>query len=163
MGRVTRVYGSRPVVSRGMCLPLSQGYEESSRVRRAEISHNTRGVRVVDKVHPRGPLVAPHVGAMRPRPLARPREGPAADQAHVGDRMVRGAKRPDLHRRRAVTPQAGDAVDARGLEGFGVIAGRMVVRRRVGIDLPAPKSQPSSTHPLPQCAWRPTSSSGANT
>jgi hypothetical protein len=119
MGRVTRVYGGRPVVSREICLPLGQGYEESSRVRRAEISHNTWGVRVVDKVHPLAQLIASQVGAMRPRPLARHGDVPATDQPHIGDRVVRGATWPGSHHRRAGTGAAGDAVEACGLQGVG--------------------------------------------
>jgi hypothetical protein len=42
----------------------------------------------------------------------------ATDQPQIRDRQVRGAKRPGRHQRRAVARQAGDAVDAGGLERF---------------------------------------------
>jgi hypothetical protein len=59
-----RVYEGRTVVSRGMCLPLSQGYEASSRVRQAEINHRRLSVRVVGKVHLFGQLIEVQAGAM---------------------------------------------------------------------------------------------------
>ena len=64
MRRVIRVYDGRTVVSRGMCLPLSQGYEASSRVRQAEISRDREGVRVVEKAHLSGQLIEVEAGAM---------------------------------------------------------------------------------------------------
>jgi hypothetical protein len=56
---------------------------------------------------------------VRPRPLARPGEGPAADQPHVRDCLTRGTTQSDRDHRRAVARQAGDVVEARRLNGFG--------------------------------------------
>jgi hypothetical protein len=49
---------------------------------------------------------------------------PAADQAHVRDGVVRGAERARGDDRRAPAGEAGDAMDARGVEGFGEGHGR---------------------------------------
>ena len=51
--------------------------------------------------------------------FARHREVPAADQPHSGDRLVRGAKPAGRDHRRTLARQAGDAVEARGLDGLG--------------------------------------------
>jgi hypothetical protein len=56
---------------------------------------------------------------VRPRSLARRGEVPAADQAHVRDRIMRGTERVGLDQRCAGTREASDAVEARSLEGFG--------------------------------------------
>jgi hypothetical protein len=56
---------------------------------------------------------------VRQRDIARHRHVTPTDQAHILDRLVRGATRAGRHHRRAVVRQAGDAVDAGGLEGFG--------------------------------------------
>jgi hypothetical protein len=52
------------------------------------------------------------------RHFARPRQVPSADQPHVRDGMMRRATRADRDQRRAVAGEAGDAVDARGLDGL---------------------------------------------
>jgi hypothetical protein len=63
----------------------------------------------------------------------------AADQPHFRDGVVRRTTRACHDQGHAGAGEADDAVDARGLEGlWGGIAGRMVVRRRASIDLPAP-------------------------
>jgi hypothetical protein len=94
-------------------------------MRRAHASGKQRsaatggGVRVVDKVHLLGRLIEAQAGAMRQRYLARPRHLPAPDQPHLGDRVRRGATRPRGDQGGAGAGAAGDAMDARGLEGVG--------------------------------------------
>jgi hypothetical protein len=56
---------------------------------------------------------------MRPRRVARCRHLTAADQSHIGDRLVRGVKRTGRDHRRTVAREASDAVEACGLKGFG--------------------------------------------
>jgi hypothetical protein len=76
---------------------------------------------------------------VRQRPLAGQRHLAPADQPHIRDGVMRGAKGARRDERRAITGEAGDAVDAGGIEASGrVIAGRMVVRRRASIDFPTP-------------------------
>ena len=66
----------------------------------------------------------------------------AADQPGIRDGVVGRETRAGCHQRRAVVGAAGDAVDTRRLNGLArVIAGRIVVRRRASIDLPAPEDQ----------------------
>jgi hypothetical protein len=56
---------------------------------------------------------------VRQRHLARQRHAAPADPPHVGDGVMQGAARASRDQGRAVTRQAGDAVDARGLNSFG--------------------------------------------
>jgi hypothetical protein len=56
---------------------------------------------------------------VRQRHLPRQRHRPAADQAGLRDGVVRGATRPGGHQGRALAGEAGDAMDARGLDGLG--------------------------------------------
>ncbi len=56
---------------------------------------------------------------VRQRHLARRGDVPAADQPHIRDRLRRGATRAGRDQCRAGAREASDAVDARGLEGFG--------------------------------------------
>jgi hypothetical protein len=55
-----------------------------------------------------------------------PRQGHLAptDQPHVRDRLRRGATRAGRDQRRAGAGEASDAVEARGLDGFGQAHGR---------------------------------------
>ena len=64
-----------------------------------------------------GPCIQEERAMVGQRHLARPRHV-AADQSHIGDRLVRGATRAGRHHRRAADRQAGDAVDTRGLKGL---------------------------------------------
>jgi hypothetical protein len=62
---------------------------------------------------------------------------PTADQPRIRDGVVLRAKWSGRDQRRTVTGEAGDTVDAGGVEGFGgVMANRMGVRRRANIDRP---------------------------
>jgi hypothetical protein len=62
----------------------------------------------------------------------------AADQPHIRHRVMEGATRAGRNQGHAVAGEAGDAVDACGLNGPArVIAGRIVVSCRASIDLPA--------------------------
>jgi hypothetical protein len=66
---------------------------------------------------------------------------PATDQPHIWDGMMRGPTRPGGDDGGAVAGEAGDALDARGLDSFGgLIAARRVVKRRYRIEVPAPMS-----------------------
>jgi hypothetical protein len=66
-----------------------------------------------------GELIPAAHAVVRPRHLPRRRHLAAADRAHIGDRLGRGAERVGRHQRWAVARQAGDAVDACGRMGFG--------------------------------------------
>jgi hypothetical protein len=77
--------------------------------------------------------------AMGPRHLARRGDEPAADQPHIRDRLMRGAKRARGDDRRVGAGEAGDAMDARGVDSSSSVrSGRMVASRRTSMDLPAP-------------------------
>jgi hypothetical protein len=56
---------------------------------------------------------------VRQRHLAGQRHLSPTDPAHIGDRVVRGANRAGGDQRRAVAGEAGDAMDAGGVDGFG--------------------------------------------
>jgi hypothetical protein len=56
---------------------------------------------------------------VRQRHLAGQRHLSPTDPAHIGDRVVRGANRVGGDQRRAVAGEAGDAMDAGGVDGFG--------------------------------------------
>jgi hypothetical protein len=56
---------------------------------------------------------------VRQRHVPRRRHLAAADQAYIGDGVMRGAKRAGRDQRRAGAGAASDAVEARGLEGLG--------------------------------------------
>jgi hypothetical protein len=56
---------------------------------------------------------------MGKRPIAVRHHGDPADQPRIGDGVVGGATRAGRDPRRAVAGQAGDAVEARGLNGLG--------------------------------------------
>jgi hypothetical protein len=77
------------------------------------------------------PGIQEEPAVVRPRPLARPREVPAADQADIRDGMMRGAKGAGRDQHRARTGEASGVVDAHDGGGFGVgIPGGIVVRPR---------------------------------
>jgi hypothetical protein len=65
------------------------------------------------------PCIQAEDAVVRPRHLARPGEVPTADQPHTRDRLRRRATRAGRDQRRAGAGAAGDAVEARGLEGLG--------------------------------------------
>jgi hypothetical protein len=65
------------------------------------------------------PCVQHEHAVVRPRHVARPRHLAAPDQSHLGDGVMWGAARPRGDDRGASAGAAGDAMDARGLEGFG--------------------------------------------
>ena len=56
---------------------------------------------------------------VRPRHLPRPQPLPPADQPHTRNRVVRRTTRARGHQGGAGAGEAGDAVDAGGVEGFG--------------------------------------------
>jgi hypothetical protein len=56
---------------------------------------------------------------MGKRPMAVRHHEAAADQSHIREGVVGGATRAGRHQRGAVAGQAGDAVHAGGVEGFG--------------------------------------------
>jgi hypothetical protein len=85
-----------------------------------------------------GPFIQEEDAVVGPRHLARQRHVAPADQSRIGDGVMGGATQPGRDQGRAVAGAAGDAMEARGLDGFGVIAGRKVVRRRASIDWAAP-------------------------
>ena len=64
----------------------------------------------------RRPPVQQEDAVVRPRPLARRGHLPAPDQSHVGDGVVRGPERAAGDDGGTPTRQAGDAVDAGGLQ-----------------------------------------------
>jgi hypothetical protein len=66
-----------------------------------------------------GPCIQEEDAVVRPRHLAWHGEVPTADQPHIRDRLRRRAKGAGGDSRPARPGAAGDAVDARGLEGFG--------------------------------------------
>jgi hypothetical protein len=74
---------------------------------------------VVEKVQPLGPLINAQAGAMRPRHLARHGYLPPTGQPHIGNGLVGGAKGPRGDEAGAPPGAAGDARDARGVEGLG--------------------------------------------
>jgi hypothetical protein len=88
-------------------------------VRRAEISRDNWAVRVVDKAHPLGQLIAAQAGAMRRRHLAQHRHLAATDQPPSGNGLVGGALPPGGDARDAVDGQPGDAMNAGGVDGLG--------------------------------------------
>jgi hypothetical protein len=85
-----------------------------------------------------GEFIQEQHAVVGPRHLARPRHVAPTDQPHIGAGVMRGAARPGHDQHRVGAGEASDAMDARGLNGFGVIDGRMVVSRRASLDLPAP-------------------------
>src|SRR5712692_1679710 len=52
------------------------------------------------------------------RHLAGPRYGAAADEPSIADGVMRGAEGPRAHQAASIFQDSGDAVDARGLDGF---------------------------------------------
>ena len=58
------------------------------------------------------PFIDEENAVVRPRHLARHGEGPAADQPHIRDRLMRGATRPGGDDGGAPPGEAGDAMDA---------------------------------------------------
>jgi hypothetical protein len=86
------------------------------------------------------PFIQDEGAVVRQRHLARHRHLAPADQADIRDGVVGRATRAGRDQRRTVAGEAGDAMEACRLNGFGqVIAGRMVVSRRASIDVPAPE------------------------
>jgi hypothetical protein len=73
---------------------------------------------VEDVAAARGECIQDEPAVVRPRSLARHRDVPAADQPHRRDRLRRRATRAYRHHRCTGAGEAGDAVEARGLEGF---------------------------------------------
>jgi hypothetical protein len=76
---------------------------------------------------------------VRQRHVARQRHLATPDQPHIGDRVVRGATRPRGDHGGALAGEAGDAVEAGGLEGFG--------EAHRGQDGGEPARQPRRPHP----------------
>ena len=75
---------------------------------------------------------------MRQRHVTRHWHVPPTDQSRIRDGVVGRATWAGRDQRCAVVGPAGDAVDARGLEGFGrSIAGRKAWSRRASSDVPA--------------------------
>ena len=70
------------------------------------------------------PFIQKEHPMVRQRHLPGYRHLAPADQPHSRDRVVRGAERPRGDERRALAGEAGDAMDARGVEGFGEGHGR---------------------------------------
>jgi hypothetical protein len=66
-----------------------------------------------------GEFVEEQDAVVGPRPLAGRRHLATPDQPDSGDGVVRGATRASGHHRRASPGEAGDAVDARGLDSLG--------------------------------------------
>jgi hypothetical protein len=66
-----------------------------------------------------GQFIQQEDAVVRQRHLARHRDLTTPDQPHIRDGVVRGATGARRDPRQAVTGEAGDAMDARGLEGFG--------------------------------------------
>jgi hypothetical protein len=64
-------------------------------------------------------LIQKEHAIMRQRYLPWHRHLAAADQPHIGDGVMGGPKGPDRDQRRARAGEAGDAMHAGGLEGFG--------------------------------------------
>src|SRR5215813_8643821 len=64
-------------------------------------------------------LIQAEDAVVRQRHLARHRHVGSADQPHIRDRMMESAKRTGRHQGGAVAREAGDAMDACGLKGFG--------------------------------------------
>jgi hypothetical protein len=80
------------------------------------------------------------------RPLARRGHLAPTDQPHIGNGMVGGATRPGGDDGGAPPGEAGDAMDAGGVDGLGQgHLGEDVVRRRGSIDFPAPGGPRSKT------------------
>jgi hypothetical protein len=76
---------------------------------------------------------------VRQRHLARQRDWAAADQPHIRDGLMRGAKWPAGDQGRAPIGQAGDVRERVVSRASATrIAGKMVVRRRASLDVPAP-------------------------
>jgi hypothetical protein len=89
---------------------------------------------------------------VRPRHLAGQRHLATTDQADIRDRVVRGATRVGRDQRRAVTGEAGDAMDAGGVEALArSIAGRRVFRGGPASSSPRPAT-PGGAH-YGQNAW----------
>ena len=63
------------------------------------------------------PCIQEEHAVVRQRHLARPGEVPAAEQPHVRDRLMGGATRAGRDQGCAGAREAGDAVEARGLDG----------------------------------------------
>ena len=83
-----------------------------------------------------GPLIHEQDAMVRQGHL--PRQGPlaAADQAHIRDRVVRGAERACDDEGGATARQASDAMNPGGLPAASrLIAGRMAARRRASIGM----------------------------
>jgi hypothetical protein len=53
---------------------------------------------------------------VRQRPLARHRHVAPTDQPHIGEGVMGGVKRPGRDQHRAIAREAGNAMDARGVE-----------------------------------------------
>jgi len=74
------------------------------------------------------------------RHFARHEDVSAANQPHIQDGVMRGAKRTGGDQGRAVAGEAGDAVDTGSLKASArAIAGRIGVSRRASIDLACPR------------------------
>ena len=88
------------------------------------------------------PFIQDETAGVRPRLLTRPEEVPAADQPHIRDRVMQGAKwaSGDQHRTGAVRPATLWRCVVLGASARG-IAGRMVVSRRASLDWPAPGAE----------------------
>jgi hypothetical protein len=66
-----------------------------------------------------GPCIQEEPTVVREGHLARHRHVPPTDQSRIRESLVRGATRAGRHPRHAVAGEAGDAVDAGGVEGVG--------------------------------------------
>jgi hypothetical protein len=67
-----------------------------------------------------GPFIQEEHTVVGPRPLARPRHAAPADPPDIGDGVMGGATRAGRDQGRPVARAAGDAMEARGLKGFGL-------------------------------------------
>jgi hypothetical protein len=66
-----------------------------------------------------GEFIQAEDAVVDPRQLARHRDLATADQARIRDGVMGGATRATRHQRGAVASEAGDTMDACGLNGFG--------------------------------------------
>ena len=93
-----------------------------------------------------GELIQEQHAVVGQQHLARHRDMTPADQPHIRDGMVGGAKWAGHDQRRAVASKASDTVDrVASMASARVIDGRMVVSRRASIDLLAPGGPSSRT------------------
>jgi hypothetical protein len=71
-----------------------------------------------------GPCIQAAHAVVGPRHLARPRHVTPADQPHIGDGVMQGAKGPGRDQGGTLAREAGDARDARSLNGLSQGHGR---------------------------------------